>query len=96
MCFAKSVHNVDYFESDSNNQDCDIVSVLSLSQNPQHSSESHWFENLTINNVKINFKLDTGAQINVIFKNIFEEISNNETVLASKIGEGNFRGIDQY
>ena len=44
-----------------------IVSVDSVQDSP-------WTEKLTINNIPVTFKLDTGAQANIIPRNVFNTL----------------------
>ena len=46
----------------------------------ENSSDDDWTENIMINNKSIEVKLDTGAQCNVMSRNVYNSIVKNDIV----------------
>ncbi len=73
----KKVHAVD--ENEEMLQDL-FIGTLSVD-----SCELSWYEELSINKKAVKFKLDTGAEANVLPRRLFRQLNSKETVKPTKV-----------
>lgn len=86
----KNVQEINVEEEDSIEDITELFQVHSLNDTVNtvctHSREDIWTQDVEINNHKINFKLDTGAQVNVLPFKTFKKIVGKDQLLRESRG----------
>ncbi|XP_055914083.1 uncharacterized protein K02A2.6-like [Eupeodes corollae] len=71
----RKVHEIKN-ETTSDSEDSDNNSLLVLSVDTNKDDKNNYMEEIMIENKKVNVKLDTGAQCNVLPKNVIDKLKN--------------------
>lgn len=79
MCRSRKVHAL---EEDFSDEDCEDFYVGSIEK--KSNPENTWMVNLNINSKVTKFKMDTGAQANVISYKVFKMIKGDSKLIPSK------------
>lgn len=91
-CRVNNQHKVlnisEYYENNNVNSEpehnlfdiCSVIVSNVSEQCPNPNNVNGWFKNILINNYDVNFKLDTGSDIDILPLSLFNNIKKNEIV----------------
>ena len=77
MCFTskKKVHEINDFK-DSSEDESDEFFVYTM-EDPKADKADEWFTHLKTNGTEIQYKLDTGSQVNIITEQLFNKFTHS-------------------
>ena len=81
FCKSKSKKNVHNLDENSSESDSENFYVGSINDKKTEISDNECFVTMDVNGNQVKFKIDTGAQCNIITKKVFEKVKAPTTVL---------------
>ena len=76
FCKSKSKKNVHNLDENSSESDSENFYVGSINDKKTEISDNECFVTMDVNGNQVKFKIDTGAQCNIITKKVFEKVKH--------------------